>query len=57
MHTHQQFVKTILTLLVVNKCILDQTQGYWLVSNVLNVDYYMSVCMQNEICQFEININ
>ncbi len=32
--------------LVVKQCILNQTQGYWLLFDALNVTLSLSVCMQ-----------
>jgi len=32
---------------IVKQCILNQTQGYWLLSNALNVALLLTVCMQN----------
>jgi hypothetical protein len=39
---------------IVKQCILNQTQGYWLLFDALNVALSMSVCMQNQIQQYEI---
>ncbi len=34
-------------LLVVKQCIFNQTRGYWLLSNALNVAISIGVCIQN----------
>jgi hypothetical protein len=39
---------------VVKQCILNQTQGYWLLSNALNATLSINVCMQNQIQQYNI---
>jgi hypothetical protein len=36
-------------LLVVKQCILNQTHGYWLISNALHVAFSINVSMQMEI--------
>jgi hypothetical protein len=33
----------------VKQCILNQTRGYWLLSNALNATLSINVCMQNQI--------
>jgi hypothetical protein len=38
----------------VKQCILNQTRGYWLLSNALNVALSINVCMQNQIQQSKI---
>jgi hypothetical protein len=38
-------VETLLP--IVKECILNQTQGYWLLSNALNATLLIIVCMQN----------
>ncbi len=40
---------------IVNQYIKNQTWGYWLVFDALSVTFSMSVCLQSEIEQFEIN--
>jgi hypothetical protein len=40
--------------LVVKQCILNQTQGYWLLFDALNATLLINVCMQNQIQQSEI---
>jgi hypothetical protein len=39
---------------VVKHCIFNQTQGYWLFSNALNVALSISVSLHNEIEQSDI---
>jgi hypothetical protein len=36
-------------LLIVKQCVLNQTRGYWLLSNALNAAFLIIVCMQNQI--------
>jgi hypothetical protein len=42
---------------IVKKCILNQTLGYWLISNTLHVTFSISVSMQMEIQQSETTSN
>lgn len=38
---------------VVKQCIINQTQGYWLFFNALNVTLSINVCMWNQTEQYE----
>jgi hypothetical protein len=48
MHTRVVFKMVVeIMFLVVKQCIFNQTQGYWLLSNALNVAISIGVCIQN----------
>ncbi len=51
---YKMVVKTMFT--IVKQCIFNETQQYWLFSNVINVILSIILCMQNEIQQYDINL-
>jgi hypothetical protein len=42
-------------LLIVKQCVFNQTQGYWLLFEALDVVFSIIMCIQNQIEQFKIN--
>jgi hypothetical protein len=49
---YKMVVKTMFT--IVKQCILNETQQYWLFSNVINAILAIILCMQNEIQQYDL---
>ncbi len=42
---------------IVKRCIFNHIRRYWLLFNAMNVAFSLSVAMQSEIEQFDINSN
>ncbi len=52
---YKMVVKSMFT--IVKQCILNETQQYWLFSNVINAILSIILCMQNEIQQYDITLH
>jgi hypothetical protein len=41
-------------MLVAKRCVLDQTHGYWLLSNVFNSVFLLCIVIKVDVCKIEV---